>query len=165
MSSQPLPGGSGANAEPLILPAALRDLAAERRLEKACFPREDVWPLVESLWVLIKPGLVRLKLVSSGEMIGFLSGYQQVQGQIGWISSIGIAPAWQGRGLGARLLSAGERALGTQLVRLTVRASNARAIRLYGRAGYRQIQTARGYYVGGEDGLIFEKETGRVQAL
>ena len=75
---------------------------------------------------------------------------------IGWISSIGIVPAWQGR-LGRALLLAGERALGTSLVRLTVRASNARAIQLYEHAGYHQIQIARGYYIGGEDGLVFEK--------
>jgi ribosomal-protein-alanine N-acetyltransferase len=165
MSSQPLPGAREVNAEPQILPANLGDLAAERRLEKACFPREDVWPLVESLWVLIKPGTVRLKIVSSGEMIGFLSGYVQSRGELGWISSIGITPAWQGHGLGARLLASGESALGTPLVRLTVRAANARAIHLYVRAGYRQIKTIRGYYVGGEDGLVFEKETRLSQAL
>ncbi len=157
MSNPSLPFTGGANAEPQILMASLSDLPAERRLEKACFPREDVWPWVESLWVLIKPGMVRLKMVNSGEMIGFLSGYQQVQGQIGWISSIGIAPAWQGKGFGARLLAAGERALGTPIIRLTVRASNTPAIHLYEHAGYRQIQTVRKYYVGGEDGLVFEK--------
>jgi len=157
MSSPSLPFTGGANAEPQILMASLSDIAAERRLEKACFPREDVWPWVESLWVLIKHGMVRLKIEYSGEMIGFLSGYQQAQGEVGWISSIGIAPAWQGRGLGARLLAAGERALGTPIIRLTVRASNTPAIHLYEHTGYRQIQTVRKYYVGGEDGLVFEK--------
>lgn len=157
MTSQPFLPGADLKAEFEILPADLSDMAAERRLEKACFPREDVWPWVESLWVLIKPGMVRLKIEYSGEMIGFLSGYQQAQGEVGWISSIGIAPAWQGRGLGARLLAAGERALGTPIIRLTVRASNTPAIHLYEHAGYRQIQTVRKYYVGGEDGLVFEK--------
>ncbi|MBP7031980.1 MAG: GNAT family N-acetyltransferase [Anaerolineaceae bacterium] len=165
MSSHPPPGAGEATAEPQILRASLSDLAAERRLEKVCFPREDVWPLVESLWVLIKPGMVRLKMVSSGEMLGFLSGYEQLSGKVGWISSIGITPAWQGRGLGARLLAAGERALGTPLVRLTVRASNLRAIHLYEQSGYRQIKTVRGYYVGGEDGLVFEKDTRLSQAF
>jgi len=157
MTSQPFLPGADLKAEFEILPADLSDMAAERRLEKACFPREDVWPWVESLWVLIKPGMVRLKIEYSGEMIGFLSGYQQAQGKVGWISSIGIAPAWQGKGFGARLLAAGERALGTPIIRLTVRASNTPAIHLYEHTGYRQIQTVRKYYVGGEDGLVFEK--------
>ncbi len=157
MTSQPFLPGADLKAEFEILPADLSDMAAERRLEKACFPREDVWPWVESLWVLIKPGMVRLKIEYSGEMIGFLSGYQQAQGEVGWISSIGIAPAWQGKGFGARLLAAGERALGTPIIRLTVRASNTPAIHLYEHTGYRQIQTVRKYYVGGEDGLVFEK--------
>ena len=160
MSSQPVPHRGEARLEPQILPANLSDLAAERRLEKACFPREDVWPLIESLWVLIKPGMVRLKIVNGGDMIGFLSGYEQSRGKVGWISSIGIAPEWQGRGFGARLLAAGESALGTPIVRLTVRASNAQAIQLYQHAGYHQIQIVRKYYVGGEDGLVFEKKTG-----
>ena len=157
MTSQPFLPGADLKADFEILPADLSDMAAERRLEKACFPREDVWPWVESLWVLIKPGMVRLKIEYSGEMIGFLSGYQQAQGEVGWISSIGIAPAWQGKGFGARLLAAGERALGTPIIRLTVRASNTPAIHLYEHTGYRQIQTVRKYYVGGEDGLVFEK--------
>ena len=94
MSASPPPSADEVNEEPQILPASLVDLPAERRLEKACFPREDVWPWLESLWVLIRPGMVRLKMVRSEEMIGFLSGYQQVLGAIGWISSIGIAPMW-----------------------------------------------------------------------
>ena len=74
MSASPLPSTDEANEEPQILPASLGDLPAERRLEKACFPREDVWPWLESLWVLIRPGMVRLKMVHSEEPIGFISG-------------------------------------------------------------------------------------------
>ncbi len=99
MSSPSLPFTGGTNAEPQILMASLSDLPAERRLEKACFPREDVWPWVESLWVLIKHGMVRLKMVNSGEMIGFLSGYQQAQGKVGWISSYRNRASLAGKGL------------------------------------------------------------------
>lgn len=157
MKSLPVPADEALSDDILILPAGLSDLRAVRRLEKACFRREDIWPLVESLWVLTSPGMVRLKMVKSEEVIGFLSGYTLSGREVGWISSIGIAPAWQGRQLGERLLAAGEHALGTRVIRLTVRASNPPAIHLYERTGYRQIQTARGYYVGGEDGLVFEK--------
>ncbi len=140
-----------------IQKAGLKDLESLRRLEKACFCKNDVWPLLQLVWVLTAPGLVRLKIENGDEAIAFLSGeYQREQG-IGWINSIGVAPDWQGKGLGKRLLQAGEQALAAPRVRLIVRASNQAAIALYQHSGYRQVKRMPHYYVGGEDGLLFEK--------
>ena len=142
-----------------ITPAGLGDLWRLRRFEKLTFSREDAWPLVELLFVLASPGIVRLKVESDRQMIGFVAGETRASQGTGWIITLGVAPAWRRQGLGERLLAAAEQAMHVPAIRLTVRASNQAAIALYQKAGYRQVGVSHRYYVGGEDGLIFEKQT------
>jgi ribosomal protein S18 acetylase RimI-like enzyme len=74
--------------------------------------------------------------------------------------SIATAPAARGRGIGARLLAAAERAArerGCRALRLEVRVDNAAAIALYERAGYRRIGRYAGYYEDGADAWRYEK--------
>lgn len=143
-----------------IQQATWRDLWKLRRLEKLCFSPDDAWPLTELLRVLTFPDTVRLKIDQGNEMIAFLAGDIRQKEEVGWIITIGVDPTWRGRGLGKRLLAEGEKALGMQRVRLTVRASNEAAIQMYLKSGYRQIKRVTKYYVGGEDGLVFEKLIG-----
>ena len=140
-----------------ITPASLGDLWRLRRFEKLTFSREDAWPLVELLFVLVSPGIVRLKVDYNGQMIAFVAGETRANQGTGWIITLGVAPAWRHIGLGERLLAAAEEALHMPAIRLTVRASNQAAIALYQKAGYHQVGVSSRYYVGGEDGLIFEK--------
>ena len=72
-------------------------------------------------------GAIRAELRASGFIVGYLS-------------AIGIAPEHRGRGLGAALIGAASRVLvdqGASQVRLFVRSSNPRALRLYQRLGFR----------------------------
>ena len=140
-----------------IEPAGLRDLWKLRRFEKLTFSREDAWPLVELLFVLVSPHIVRLKIDYDNQMIAFVAGETRAKQGMGWIITLGIAPAWRRMGLGERLLAAAEQAMHIPAIRLTVRASNQAAIALYQKAGYHQVGISSRYYVGGEDGLIFEK--------
>jgi ribosomal protein S18 acetylase RimI-like enzyme len=74
--------------------------------------------------------------------------------------SIATAPAARGRGIGARLLAAAERAArerGCRALRLEVRVDNAAAIALYERAGYRRIGGYASYYEDGADAWCYEK--------
>jgi ribosomal protein S18 acetylase RimI-like enzyme len=45
------------------------------------------------------------------------------------------------------------------LIKLTVRKTNTRAIRLYEFLGYKFVHTIAKYYNDGEDGLLMEKRT------
>ena len=66
-----------------------------------------------------------------------------------WVQTMAVAPAHQGRGLGARLLQAllAEAARRRQgVVSLEVRADNAAAQRLYARHGFLRTGVRRGYY-------------------
>jgi ribosomal-protein-alanine N-acetyltransferase len=140
-----------------IEPAGLRDLWKLRQLEKLTFNREDAWPLVELLFVLVSPHIVRLKIDYDNQMIAFVAGDTRPNQGAGWIITLGVAPEWRRMGLGERLLAAAEQAMHMPALRLTVRASNQAAIALYQKAGYHQVGVSSRYYVGGEDGLIFEK--------
>jgi len=136
--------------------ASLRDLAALRRLEHACFEK-DAWSLLDLMAVLTWPEVVRLKAVEDGEMVGFVAGDPRPSEGVSWIATIGVDPRYQRRGIGRALLEACEAQIKLPRVKLTVRISNQGAISLYEKLGYRSVDIWRRYYNDGEDGLVMEK--------
>jgi len=139
-----------------IQAANIIDLGALRRLEAACFDK-DAWPLWDLIAVLTWPGVIRLKAVAAGEMIGFVSGDPRSFDGVAWISTIGVDPRYQRRGVGRALLRACEAQIELPRMKLTVRVSNQGAIALYEQEGYQMVDLWRGYYNDGEDGLVMGK--------
>ncbi len=139
-----------------IEPANWRDLGALRSLEQVCFPK-DSWPLWDLIGVLTLPNVVRLKVMDDGEMVGFIAGDHQGAKGIAWIVTVGVLPAYRRRGIGKALIAACEEQLATGVVRLSVRASNAEAIRLYRSLGYLEYERWVDYYQDGEDAVVMEK--------
>lgn len=139
-----------------ISTASLLDLNALRHLEKVCFPL-DAWPLLDLLSVLSMPGVVRLKAVEDGQMIGFAAGDPHPSEGIGWIATLAVLPEQRGKGVGRALLEATEAACNAPILKLCVRRSNEEAIRMYLSAGYHFSDTWRNYYNDGEDALVMEK--------
>ena len=137
-----------------IMPSGWRDLRAVLRIERECFG-EDAWPALDIFFVLVFPGIVRLKVVIADQIIGFASCEER--DGAGWITTIGILPAYRRRGLGRALLVACEEKLKYDRVRLCVRRSNLAAQQLYLETGYVQIDIWKRYYNGGEDALVMEK--------
>jgi len=81
--------------------------------------------------------------------------------------SFAVDPGHRGRGIGARLLAAAERAAldgDAVWLRLEVRADNAGAIRLYEPAGYRRIGRYLDYYEDHAEALRFEKRLTALRA-
>jgi ribosomal-protein-alanine N-acetyltransferase len=76
------------------------------------------------------------------------------------ILNVAIAPAHQGKGLGARLIRHGidwSASQGAQRLYLEVRLSNQKALALYRHMGFVEIGQRKGYYpasAGREDGLV-----------
>jgi ribosomal-protein-alanine N-acetyltransferase len=139
-----------------VEPAGLRDLSALRHLERTCFP-VDAWPLLDLIGVLTFPGVVRLKAVEGGRMVGFIAGdVRQAEG-IAWIATIGVLPEFRSRGIGRALLRACEARLPVLSIRLCVRSSNTAAIRLYMQEGYSRISEWTRYYQDGESAVVMEK--------
>jgi ribosomal-protein-alanine N-acetyltransferase len=73
------------------------------------------------------------------------------------VTTLAVMPAYRRRGIAKTLLRECEIALGTEIIRLSVRASNHAAIHLYENTGYRAVDRWEQYYTGGEDALILEK--------
>jgi len=139
-----------------IVPATIRDLNALRKLENACFEK-DAWPLFDLVAVLTFSGVVRLKAVEDGQMIGFIAGDPRPSQGFSWIATFGVLPAYQRRGIGRSLLHACEAQLKTPRLRLSVRSSNQAAIALYEEEGYRTTDIWKAYYDDGENAIVMEK--------
>jgi len=79
----------------------------------------------------------------------------------GFVQTMAVAPAYQGRGLGDRLLTAlldEARCCGKRTVVLEVRADNEVAQRLYARHGFVRTAVRRGYYApGGTDAWVMTR--------
>jgi ribosomal protein S18 acetylase RimI-like enzyme len=140
-----------------IQPANWRDLLALRRLENECFP-EDAWPLLDLIGVLTMPGILRLKAVVDGDMVGFIAADSHNNRKLNWIVTIGVQTAHRRKGIGLALLQACEERLHAQAYRLCVRRSNLAALQLYQQTGYSTVDVWKGYYTGGEDALVLEKQ-------
>ena len=142
-----------------ITSASLLDLNALSKLEHACFEK-DAWPFLDLIAVLTFPDVIRLKAMEAGRMIGFVAGDPRPSEGFSWIATIGVIPEFRRRGIGRTLLRACEEKLKTPRVRLSVRASNDGAVRLYEQEGYRRIDIWHAYYNDGEAAIVMEKERG-----
>jgi len=134
-----------------------RDYPQLNQLERACFPPEDIWSFWDVIGILTFPGLVRLKAVVDGRMVGFIGGEPEPARRRGWVTTLGVLPAFRRKGIALALLQRCEHELAMPIIRLSVRASNEAAIGLYEFAGYKISDRWAKYYIGGEDALIFEK--------
>ena len=98
-------------------------------------------------------------LGANGVVLGYfvaMMGVDEVH-----LLNITVAPDWQGQGWGRVLLDAlalWARGQGAQWLWLEVRASNARAQRIYEHHGYRRVGERKGYYPAGlgrrEDAIV-----------
>lgn len=139
-----------------IVRASWHDLNDLRKLEDICFG-EDSWPLWDLIAVLTMPGIVRLKAVMQGKMVGFVAGDPRPKEGLGWIATLGVLPEFRRFGIASALLEQCEQELNLPRIRLSVRRSNDAAINLYLKFGYKMIDTWYNYYNSGEDALVLEK--------
>ncbi|MGD0004083.1 MAG: N-acetyltransferase [Anaerolineaceae bacterium] len=139
------------------MPASWHDLGELRMLEQECFG-DDAWPLLDLVGVFAFPGVVRLKAVVVGKMVGFVAGDVRPREGVGWITTLGVNPANRRRGIAFDLLARCEEAMGMAVVRLCVRRSNLSAQQLYQKAGYHSAGVWERYYSDREDALVLQKD-------
>lgn len=139
-----------------IQSATLLDLAALRKLERACFEK-DAWPLLDLIAILTWPEVIRLKVVENSEMIGFAACDPRPSQSVAWIATIAVDPRYQRQGIGRMLLRGCEERVSQPRLKLSVRMSNHGAISLYEKEGYSSVDVWGRYYSDEEDALVMEK--------
>jgi N-alpha-acetyltransferase 10/11 len=90
-------------------------------------------------------------------MAGFIAGDMRSADGIGWITTLGVAPAYRRLGIAMALLEDCEKQMDVSRIHLCVRKSNLPAINLYNKLGYHQIDVWRAYYSDKEDAFVLEK--------
>jgi ribosomal-protein-alanine N-acetyltransferase len=146
-------------AQPALSAARPRDATAIAALHAASFRRG--WAEDEVYALLADKAVVGHRATVRRAMVGFVMS--RAVADEAEILSLAIAPAWRGRGLSRPLLDFHLRALAGLAVRaifLEVDEHNAPALRLYERAGFRQVGQRRGYYAGSGSALILRRDLG-----
>lgn len=153
-------------AEPTVPPLrcdAEIDIVAMRRrhvravvaIEQQIFPRPWSAGLYLSELAAPETRAYYVALVD-GAVVGY-AGCMLVAGE-GHVTTIGVAPAWQGRRIGMRLLhqlATEARRRGSEALTLEVRVSNHSAQRLYRLFGFVPAGIRKNYYAEvNEDGLV-----------
>jgi ribosomal-protein-alanine N-acetyltransferase len=133
------------------------DLPQVISIERRSFPTP--WSLAMFVLELSKPSGVCLAAARGRQLQGYLvcSRYDQAY----HLMNIAVDPVARRHGIGAELLEAMiERAGPEQSYTLEVRTSNAPAIKLYERFGFRSVGTRPRYYADtGEDAIIMWRTT------
>jgi [ribosomal protein S18]-alanine N-acetyltransferase len=150
---------------------ALTVADAERcaELEAVLFPGDDPWPTVAFVRELAAKHnhYVAARTSTDGAADGAdtLIGYGGIS-RLGRtppfeyeVHTIGVDPAYQGRGVGRRLLDELLNFAAGAVVHLEVRTDNAPALALYRSAGFTQVGLRRRYYrVSGADAYTMRRE-------
>lgn len=136
-----------------ILDAAARHLPQVERLEQVCFSAP--WTEAQLRAQLPDDRHVFLVAERGGEVLGYV-GLMYVLDE-GYISNVAVSPDCRRQGIGAALIAELIRRAGQlELAFLTLeaRASNAPAIRLYEKMGFRQVGRRKNYYQRPEEDAI-----------
>lgn len=142
-----------------VRPAEAADLARLVELE-ACGFTGDRLTRRSLRRLLGRPSALTLAAVAGGRVVGYAMVLLRDGSTVARLYSLVRDPAATGRGVGAALLAAAERAAaarGRVEMRLEVREDNHAAQDLYARRGYAVFGRRGGYYEDGSDALRMRK--------
>lgn len=143
----------------VIRPATEADLKALVQLEERCFDTDRMSKRSFRTQIQSENNLF-LVAELDGKLVGYILIFMRQGVSMARLYSICVDPAAHGRGIGNRLLDAGEQLAakaGRIFMRLEVRKDNEPAIALYKRRGYRQFGVYTDYYEDHADALRFHK--------
>lgn len=113
--------------------------------------------MIDLISCLTFPGVLRFKAVEEGRMIGFIAVDDRVATSTAWIATLCVHPDHQGKGYAKAMLKMVEERVTAPYLRLCVRPTNTKAIKLYDNFGYTLIDTWKNYYNDGSDAMVMEK--------
>lgn len=136
-------------AEPTLSEAGARDATAIASLHAASFRRG--WSEQEVEGLLLDRAVIAHRAMLGGKLVGFIMS--RLAADEAEILSVAVAARNQGRGIARRLLNLHLRrlaGLSARAVFLEVDEHNAPAIKLYARAGFREVARRPNYYPGAD---------------
>jgi ribosomal-protein-alanine N-acetyltransferase len=145
-----------ARSEPTLSGTSTRDAAAIATLHGKSFQRGWSEDEVENL--LIERNVIAHRALAGKKLVGFI--LSRLAADEAEILSVAVDRAWQGRGLGRKLLMlhlgrlAGH---GVRTVFLEVDQNNDPAGKLYARAGFREVSRRPNYY-GSATALVLRRD-------
>ncbi|MBO0866735.1 MAG: ribosomal protein S18-alanine N-acetyltransferase [Mycobacterium sp.] len=137
------------------------DAARCAELEAQLFPGDDPWPQVAFVRELAAEHNRYVAARDDGLLVGYagISRLGRTPPFEYEVHTIGVDPAYQGRGIGRRLLSELLDYAAGGVVHLEVRTDNAAAIALYRSVGFTEVGVRRRYYrVSGADAYTMRRE-------
>jgi ribosomal-protein-alanine N-acetyltransferase len=149
-------------SEPVTIGALTgADAARCAQLETLLFPGDDPWPKAAFLRELAATHNHYVAARSAQTLVGYggISRLGRTPPFEYEVHTIGVDPAYQGRGIGRRLLDELLNFAGDAVVHLEVRTDNAAAIGLYRSLGFAEVGLRRRYYrVSGADAYTMRRE-------
>jgi [ribosomal protein S18]-alanine N-acetyltransferase len=137
------------------------DAARCAQLETLLFPGDDPWPKAAFVRELAATHNHYVAARSAETLVGYggISRLGRTPPFEYEVHTIGVDPAYQGRGIGRRLLDEMLNFAGDAVVHLEVRTDNAAAIGLYRSVGFTEVGLRRRYYrVSGADAYTMRRE-------
>ena len=151
-----------AASEPVIIGAlTVADAARCAELETLLFPGDDPWPTAAFVRELAAEHNHYVAARTAETLVGYggISRLGRTPPFEYEVHTIGVDPAYQGRGIGRRLLGELLDVAGGAVVHLEVRTDNAAAIALYRSVGFAQVGLRRRYYrISGADAYTMRRE-------
>nr|WP_242657358.1 MULTISPECIES: ribosomal protein S18-alanine N-acetyltransferase [Mycobacterium] len=130
-------------------------------LEALLFKGDDPWPVGAFLHEVAGKHNHYVAARADGKLVGYagIARLGRIPPYEYEIHTIGVDPAWQGRGIGRRLLADLLDFADGGVVHLEVRTDNQAAIALYRAAGFEQVGLRKRYYrVSGADAYTMRRE-------
>jgi len=147
--------------EPVAIGALTVDDADRcAELEALLFPGDDPWPTAAFIRELAAKHNHYVAARAADTLIGYggISRLGRTPPFDYEVHTIGVDPAYQGRGIGRRLLDELLNVAAGAVVHLEVRTDNATAIALYRSVGFTQVGLRRRYYrVSGADAYTMRR--------
>jgi ribosomal-protein-alanine N-acetyltransferase len=147
----------------LIRNFTYKDLVLMERLERICFPSEQVFSQATLKNFIYNNNSITLCMTrGKTDFLGFLI-FSEIEYKVWELMTIDVQPSARGKGLGYLLLSEG---MGTvekhepESIILHVSITNNIAIKLYLKFGFNIVKNIQNYYNGGQDAYLMKKEYG-----
>ena len=150
-----------AYSEPVTIGAlTVADAARCAQLETLLFPGDDPWPKAAFVRELAARHNHYVAARSAQTLVGYggISRLGRTPPFEYEVHTVGVDPAYQGRGIGRRLLDELLNFAGDAVVHLEVRTDNAAALGLYRSVGFTEVGLRRRYYrVSGADAYTMRR--------